>query len=141
MRVEKLDWRAEGPLWLPYFDGRVPAGFPSPAEDYLEVPLDLNEYLVENKAATFLMRVDGDSMEQAGILDGDLLIVDRSARPISGSIVVVAVNGEYTVKRLRVAGEQVWLDPANPRYKPLSIATGEELHVFGVVRHAIHTVR
>lgn len=141
MRVEKLDWRAEGPLWLPYFDGRVPAGFPSPAEDYLEVPLDLNEYLVENKAATFLMRVDGDSMERAGIHDGDLLIVDRSARAISGSIVVVAVNGEYTVKRLRVSGEQVWLVPENPKYKPLSIAAGEELHVFGVVRHAIHSVR
>lgn len=140
MRAELLAWRLEGSLYLPFFDGFVPAGFPSPAEDYVEVPLDLNEYLVENKAATFLMRVDGDSMEPV-IHDGDLLVVDRSARAISGSIVVVALNGEYTVKRLRIAGEQLWLVPDNPKYKRLSIAAGEELHVFGVVRHAIHSVR
>ena len=141
MRLENLEWDAAGPLILPFFEGCVPAGFPSPAEDYLDVPLDLNEYLVENKAATFLMRVDGDSMKGAGIFDGDLLVVDRAAHAVSGSIVVVAVNGEYTVKRLRVSGESVWLDPANARYKPMAIAEGEDLHIFGVVRHAIHTLR
>jgi len=86
-----------------------------PADDYLETSLDLNEFLVQNRAATFLMRVDGDSMKDAGILDGDLLGVDRAAKPVSGSIVVVALNGEYTVKRLRRNGDCVWLDPANPR--------------------------
>ena len=141
MKVVEVDWFAAGPLILPYFEGLVPAGFPSPAEDYLELPLDLNEYLVENKTATFLMRVDGDSMKEAGILDGDLLVVDRAATPCSGSIVVVALNGEYTVKRLRRAGESLWLDPANASYKPLEVAAGEDLHVFGVVKHAIHTLR
>jgi DNA polymerase V len=141
MRLQILEWRADWPLVLSLFDGRVPAGFPSPAEDYVEVPLDLNEFLVQNKAATFLMRVDGDSMKDAGILDGDLLVVDRAAKPGSGSVVVVALNGEYTVKRLRRTPDGVWLDPANSRFQPMRVAVDEELHIFGVVRHAIHTLR
>ena len=141
MSLELVEWSASWPMVLPYFEGKVPAGFPSPAEDYLETPLDLTEYLIENKAATFMMRVDGDSMKDAGILDGDLLVVDRAAKPVNGSVVVVAVNGEYTVKRLRRGPDCVWLDPANPRYQPLRVSLGEELHVFGVVRHAIHTMR
>ena len=119
----------------------MPAGFPSPAEDYLETPLDLSEYLIENKAATFMMRVDGDSMCDAGILNGDLLVVDRAAKPVNGFVVVVAVNGAYTVKRLRRCTDCVWLEPANPRYQSIRVGIGEELHVFGVVRHAIHTLR
>ena len=79
MSLIQVEWACDWPLILPYFDGSVPAGFPSPAEDYLETPLDLSEYLIENKAATFMMRVDGDSMKDAGILDGDLLVVDRAA--------------------------------------------------------------
>jgi DNA polymerase V len=78
---------------------------------------------------------------QVGILDGDLLIVDRAARPVSGSIVVVALKGEYTVKRLRISGGAMWLDPANPKYSPMAIDSSEELHVFGVIRHAIHTLK
>lgn len=141
MSLESVQWSASCPLVLPYFEGRVPAGFPSPAEDYLETPLDLREFLIENPAATFLMRVDGDSMKDAGIHDGDLLVVDRAAKPVTGSVVVVAVNGEYTVKRLRRGADCVWLDPANPRYHPICVSVGEELHVFGVVKHAIHTMR
>ena len=141
MSLAVISWCAERPMLLRYFDGRVPAGFPSPAEDYLEMPLDLTEFLVENKAATFLMRVDGDSMRDAGILHGDLLVVDRAATPVTGSVVVVAVNGEYTVKRLKRGTDCIWLEPANPLYKPVCVSVGQELHVFGVVRHAIHTLR
>ena len=141
MRLEQLEWSASWLVVLPYFEGLVPAGFPSPAEDYLETPLDLREFLIENPAATFLMRVDGDSMKDAGIQDGDLLVVDRAAKPVTGSVVVVAVNGEYTVKRLRRGPDCVWLEPANPRYQPICVSIGEDLHVFGVVRHAIHTMR
>ena len=141
MSLELVEWAASWPLVLLYFDVKVPASFPSPAEDYLESELDLSEYLVENKAATFMMRVEGDSMKDAGILDGDLLVVDRAAKPVNGSVVVVAVNGEYTVKRLRRGPDCVWLDPANPKYQPLCVSIGEELHVFGVVKHAIHTLR
>src|ERR1700686_76960 len=84
--LELVEWSVGWPLMLPYFDGSASAGFPSPAEDYLETPLDLTDFLIENKAATFLMRVDGDSMKDVGILNGDLLVVDRSAQPTSGSI-------------------------------------------------------
>jgi DNA polymerase V len=87
------------------------------------------------------MRVDGDSMRDAGILDGDLLVVDRAAKPDNGCVVVVALNGEYTVKRLRRCPDCVWLEPANPRYQPIRVSIGEDLHVFGVVKHAIHTLR
>ena len=82
------------------------AGFPSPAEDYLETPLDLTEYLIENRAATFMMRVDGDSIKDAGIMDGDLLVVDRAAKPVNGSVVVVAVHSQpsSTWTGLRLAG-------------------------------------
>ena len=126
---------------LSFIDGIVPAGFPSPAEDYVETPLDLGAFLIDNRAATFLMRVQGDSMRDAGILDGDLLVVDRAATPVTGSVVVVAVDGEYTVKRLRRGPDCVWLDPANPRYESICVSAGSELHVFGVVKHAIHTIR
>ena len=141
MSLKIVEWAASWPMVLPYFDGKVPAGFPSPAEDYLETPLDLTEYLIENRAATFMMRVDGDSMKDAGILDGDLLVVDRAAEPVNGSVVVVAVNGAYTVKRLRRGPDCVWLEPANARYQSVRVAEGEELHVFGVVKHSIHSMR
>ncbi len=139
--LELVEWSVGWPLMLPYFDGSASAGFPSPAEDYLETPLDLTDFLIENKAATFLMRVDGDSMKDEGILNGDLLVVDRSAQPISGSIVVVAVNGAYMVKRLRRGPDCVFLESANAQYETVRVAEGEELHVFGVVRHAIHSMR
>ncbi len=142
MSLRRLGRPVAEPLFLPSYEGSVPAGFPTPAEDYMESPLDLNEYLIGNKAAaTFLMRVDGDSMRDAGILHGDLLVVDRAAPPVHGSIVVVAINGEYTCKRLRCISDGIWLDPANPRYKPLRVPPDAELHVFGVVKHAIHTLR
>ena len=128
------------PLVLPYFDGSVLAGFPSPAEDYLETPLDLHDFLIHNKAATFLMRVDGDSMRDTGILHGDLLVVDRAAHPENGCVVVVSVSGEYTVKRLRRGPDCVWLEPANPVYQPIRVSISEDLHVFGVVTYAIHTL-
>ena len=92
-------------------------------------------------AATFMMRVDGDSMKDAGSLDGDLLVVDRAVKPVNGSVVVVAVNGAYTVKRLRRGPDCVWLEPANARYQSVRVAEGEELHVFGVVKHSIHSLR
>jgi DNA polymerase V len=141
MTLSVVEWAIDWLLVLPYFDGSVPAGFPSPAEDYLETPLDLTDFLIDNRAATFLMRVDGDSMRDAGILHGDLLVADRAAHPQNGCVVVVAVNGEYTVKRLRRGPDCVWLEPANPLYKAIRVSLGEDLHVFGVVKHAIHTLR
>ncbi len=140
MSLELVEWAASWPLVLPYFDGNVLAA--SRARQRITLTeSDLTEYLVENKAATFMMRVNGDSMRDADILNGHLLMVDRAARPVNGSVVVVAVKGEYAVKRLRRGPDCVCLDPANPKYQPLCVSVGEEVHVFGVVKHAIHTLR
>lgn len=117
----------------------VTAGFPSPADDHLEAPLDLNEHLIKHPAATFLVRVEGDSMSGAGIQAGDLLVVDRAREPQSGSIVIAVVDGELTVKRLRVEKKRVRLVPENPAYRPIEVGRGTDVVVWGVVAHAIRS--
>jgi DNA polymerase V len=128
------------PLKLPLFSAKIPAGFPSPADDHIEAELDLNEYLIEHPSTTFFVRAKGDSMQEAGIFDKDLLIVDRSLTPKNNDIVIAAVCGELTVKRLVVKLGKPFLYPANPRYKPIPIKEGSELYVWGVVVHAIHRI-
>ncbi|GJL71992.1 MAG: hypothetical protein NMNS01_11910 [Nitrosomonas sp.] len=118
---------------LPLLNHRIPAGFPSPADDYIESGLDLNNYLVRNKAATFFFRVIGDSMTGANIHDGDMLIVDRSVEPKHGHIVLAVINNEYTVKRLYCQNEVVELHAENPAYPPIQFREHEELQVWGVV--------
>jgi DNA polymerase V len=127
------------PCPLPLFGSRIPAGFPSPADDDLEGAIDLNEQLIRHPAATFFLRVQGDSMMHAGIRDGDLLVVDRSREAKSGSIVVAAVDGELTLKRLKIEGERVWLVPENPDYVPLEIQGEMGLMIWGVVAHVVHS--
>lgn len=117
----------------PAFLVKVPAGFPSPAADYVESGLDLNEYLIRNRPATFLFDVCGDSMRGVGIMDGDKIVVDRSVQATHGMIVVAIVNGEHTVKRLYAKDGEVELRSENPRYRPIRLREGEELFVFGVV--------
>lgn len=124
---------------LPLFSSCVAAGFPSPADDHLEKSVDLNESLVRHPAATYFVRVDGDSMAGAGIHNGDVLVVDRSIEPRSGAIVVAAVGGELTVKRLRIRGTRIWLVPENPKYRPMEIREGYNLSVWGVVVHSIRS--
>ena len=124
----------------PLFLSKVPAGFPSPADDYLEGALDLNEYLIKHKAATFFVRVTGDSMIGAGIHDGDLLVVDRALEVRDKSVVVAVVNGEFTVKRIKKEHGRVWLLPENNNYPPLEMQEGAELEVWGVVTNVIHKV-
>lgn len=131
--------RAGAPCPVAFFVSRVEAGFPSPADDYLEGRLDLNEHLVARPAATFFLRVSGDSMTGAGIYAGDILIVDRSIAPSDGKIVIAAVDGELTVKRLYRRDGHIRLLSENPQYKPIEIAAGQDLHVWGVVIHAIHS--
>lgn len=126
---------------FPLFVVRVPAGFPSPADDYIENTLDLNDFLIEHPAATFFVRVAGDSMTGAGINSGDILIVDRALTPRSGSIVVAILNGEFTVKRLSCVNGKIFLLPENPAYDPIEITEGSGFEVWGVVAHVIHTVR
>lgn len=116
----------------------VAAGFPSPAEQYIESPLDLNELLVHRPAATFFVRAAGDSMTGAGIRPGDILVVDRSLEARDGSIVIACVDNEFTVKFLRSDGERWYLQPANRKYKPITFSEGMELRIFGVVTAVIH---
>lgn len=125
--------------------GSVVAGFPSPAEQYQETPLDLNELLVKRPAATFFVKVQGDSMIGEGIRDGDLLVVDRSLRPASGDVIIACVDGDFTVKTLRVGkGEggkgkrEVLLEPANPKFPVIKLKPGQELDYFGKVTACIH---
>ncbi len=122
-------------------ESRVQAGFPSPAEDCIEHPLDLNEYLVRNPSATFLVRVSGDSMTGAGIFSDNLLVVDRSLTPCNGDIVIAILDGDFTVKRLVWHGEQITLMAENPDFPPIPIGEPSELCVWGVVRYAIHALR
>lgn len=127
-------------LSIPLFVERVSAGFPSPAQDYVERALDLNELCIKRPAATFFVRVQGDSMIEAGIYPSDILVVDRSLRAEHGDIVIVALDGEFTVKELCLRPTLALL-PRNGRYSPVSISEESELEVFGVVTNVIREMR
>lgn len=123
------------------FQMPVQAGFPSPADDFVEKSLDLNELLIEHPAATFFVRVQGTSMKDAHIHDGDVLIVDKSKEAVSGSIVVAVLNGEFTVKRIQMKGETVFLVPENKKFSPIAVTREMDFQVWGVVTYVIHKVR
>lgn len=125
---------------IPLYLGRVPAGFPSPAQDYIERTLDLNELCIKRPAATYFVRVEGDSMIEAGICPDDILIVDRSVTAQHGDIVIAQVQGEFTVKEL-VMRPQVQLLPRNKNYPPITFAEGSELELFGVVTGVVRQMR
>jgi DNA polymerase V len=122
----------------PIFTAKVPAGFPSPAADYEEDRLDLNRHLIRNPAATFFVRVAGDSMVKAGIHDGDLLVVDRSIEPKDKNVIIAVVNGELTVKRIRIRKNKLTLVAENENYQSQEIKEEMEFEVWGVVTNVIH---
>lgn len=128
-------------LRLPWFSYRVPAGFPSPAEDYAEGKLDLNQYIVEHEAATFYVRVQGHSMVDAGILDGDVIAVDRAIEPRHGDVVLAVIDGELTVKEFWKKKGQVRLLPRNPDFEPIELQDGQELTIWGVVTGVVRKLR
>lgn len=123
----------KAPIRIPLFSHTVPAGFPSPADDYIEGRLSLDEHLIANKDATFFVRARGKSMEGVGIQDGNILVVDKSLTPKSGSIVVAFVDGEYTVKTFIKRGAQVILRPENTSFDEIRFKDGQELQIWGVV--------
>ncbi len=125
---------------LPIFLGRLPAGFPSPADDCLEGKLDLNRHLIKHPAATFFVRVTGDSMIGAGIHSGDLLVVDRSLEPADKNVVVAVLDGELTVKRLFKQNGIVRLLPENLNYPPIEITPHQTIEIWGVVTSVIHSL-
>jgi DNA polymerase V len=130
-------WKCPDPLpqslHIKLFTCSVEAGFPSPAEDHIETTLDINDLLIEHPAATFFVRVAGDSMIEAGIHAGDVLVVDRSKTAIDGNIIIALVNGDYTVKRLSVQRDEIMLCPENANYQPIRLSGLDELIVWGVV--------
>lgn len=123
---------------LPLFVPTISAGFPSPAEDFIDKKLDLNEYLIRNQPATFLVRVHGNSMENAGILNGDILVIDRSLEPADGRIVIGVINGEFTVKRILKKSGKFFMQPENENFKPLEITPEMDFKIWGIVTFAIH---
>ena len=126
-------------LELPFVDVGISAGFPSPADDFLELTIDLNKHLIKHKDSTFFAKVKGHSMKNAGIFNGDLLIIDKSLAPQDGKIAICQIDGEFTVKRIKIENEVVWLIAENEDYKPIKVTEENELMIWGIVIHSIKT--
>ena len=136
-----LPLNSEAQRWaIPVMSHTVPAGFPSPADDYIQDRVDLNEHLITHREATFILRVSGWSMINAGIHNGDEIIVDRALNPVNGNIVVAVVNNELTVKRLYKTDTEIRLVPENPEFQDIIIGAEEELMIWGVVTRVLHKV-
>lgn len=130
-----------GPARFPLFAARIPAGFPSPADDYVEKGLDLNELLIRHPSATFFVRVSGESMTGAEIHSGDVLVVDRAETARDRSIIIAVLNGELTVKRFIRGNGRVYLASENPDYAPIEVTGEAGFEVWGVVVHVIHSFK
>jgi DNA polymerase V len=126
-------------LELPYIDNGISAGFPSPALDFVDLTIDLNQHLIKNPAATFYGRVKGESLKNAGINNGDLLVIDRSLKPINGKIAVCYINGEFTAKRIKLTKNEIWLVAENENYKPI-LVTDENFIIWGIVTYVIKKI-
>jgi DNA polymerase V len=124
-------------LELPYVVNGISAGFPSPADDFLDINIDLNKHLIKNPSTTFYGRVKGDSMKDAGIHDGDLLIIDKSLEPTNNKIAVCFIDGEFTVKRISIEKDVVWLIAENKNYEPIKVTKDNDLVIWGIVTTVI----
>ncbi len=136
--LEVFSFSPEGSARRPLFTMPVAAGQPIPVDDHVDSELDLNDYLIKHPAATFFVRVRGESMIEAGIHDGDILIVDSSIEAGDGKIVIVSVDGDLTVKTLRIDGTEVYLEAQNKQFLPLKIEPYMEFRIIGVVTSVIH---
>ena len=119
---------------------KISAGFPSPANDFKELRISIDQEVVRNEEATFYARVSGESMQGAGLDDGDLLVIDRSMEPKNGKIAVCCIDGEFTVKRLKVVKNGVFLIPENPKYQPIKVTEENELIIWGIVTYVVKKV-
>ena len=130
----------ERPTGLPLANSAVSAGFPSPADDFKELRISLDQEVVKNEEATFYARVAGQSMQGAGLDDGDLLVIDRSKEPEDNAIAVCFIEGEFTVKRLKVEASCIYLMPENPNYKPIKVTEDQQLIIWGVVTYVVKKI-
>lgn len=130
----------ESEMALPFVSHRISAGFASPAQDFLQDRIDLNKMLVKNPLTTFYIRVAGNSMINAGISDGDLLVADRSLEPTDGKIAICLIDGDFTVKRLKVEPECIYLMPENPAYKPLKVTEDNNFTIWGIVTYVVRSL-
>ncbi len=138
--TEIFSFEQKTKIELPLYLSGVKAGFPSPAESFVDKKLDLNEYLISHPAATFFLRVEGDSMINAGIHSGDILIVDRSIEPSNGKIVIAYLDNDFTVKRFVKQNNKCMLAPENPDYPLIVINDNMNLEIWGVVTFVIHSL-
>lgn len=127
-------------LDLPFVEQGISAGFPSPADDFLDISIDLNKELIKNPSATFYGRVKGDSMKDAGLENGDLLIIDKSIEPVDNKIAVCFIDGEFTVKRIKIEASIIWLIAENEAYKPIKVTKNNEFIIWGIVTTVIKKV-
>jgi DNA polymerase V len=127
----------ESTIDLPYVKEGISAGFPSPADDFLDTSIDLNKELIKNPSATFYGKVRGHSMKDLGIHDGDLLVIDKSLEPQNGKIAICYIDGEFTVKTIKIDKECIWLVPANPSYQPIKVTKDNDFMVWGIVINVI----
>lgn len=128
-------------LVLPIADGGIKAGFPSPAQDFMDLSIDLNKELVKHPSSTFYGRVSGDSMIDAGIYDGDILIIDKSLEPKDGDMAVCFIDGEFTIKYIKIEEKVIWLVPANENYKPIKVTEENDFLIWGIVTYSIKKQR
>ena len=135
--LEIFSISSETALELPIISSGINAGFPSPAADFTDLSIDLNKYLVKNQSATFYGRVKGESMKDAGIDNGDLLIIDKSLEPVDGKIAVCYIDGEFTIKRIKLEKNICWLVAANEKYKPIKVTPDNDFLIWGIITHVI----
>lgn len=135
VEVHKID--VSSTLPLQFADEGIRAGFPSPAQDYMEQAIDLNKEIVKHPASTFYGRVVGNSMSGEGIDDGDILVIDKSLELIDGDLAVCFINGEFTVKRVKLEKDFAWLVPSNPDYQPIKVTKDDEFTIWGIVTYTV----
>ena len=124
-------------LQLPLFDTGISAGFPSPADDFIELSIDLNKHIIKHKDTTFFAKVKGHSMKNVGIFDGDLLVIDKSLEPQDGRIAICQIDGEFTIKRIKKEENIFWLIAENEDYKPIKVTPENDFVIWGIVINSI----
>lgn len=141
LRIDFYGADADSSLELPYADLGIQAGFPSPAQDCITETIDLNREIVRHPSATFYGRVTGESMIEEGIDEGDIIVVDRSLEPTDGDLAVCCLDGEFTLKRIRLKPGAIWLIPSNEAFDPILVTPDRQFEVWGVVTHTIKNNR